>query len=61
MVNLATKLINNGQGIVLDDFISGIIRIRDDGNGEYIETWNHPTVAAPTPTELIAINNIVIV
>lgn len=36
------------------DFADGDIILQDnsDGNGAYIKTWNHPTLAKPTDEEL---------
>lgn len=36
------------------DFSSlvGTIIIQDDGQGAYIKSWNHPTLAKPTDEEL---------
>jgi len=29
--------------------------LQNDGNGDYIHTWNHPTLAQPTQAQLDAI------
>jgi hypothetical protein len=35
------------------DFLPiGTIQIQDDGNGQYIAKWEHPTLARPTDEEL---------
>ena len=31
---------------------SALIRLRNDGDGDYIEEWNHPTLAQPTQEQL---------
>ena len=30
----------------------GTIILRNDGEGQYIQTWEHPTLAKPTDEEL---------
>jgi hypothetical protein len=39
-----------------NDFIT-IIRLQNDsdGNGDYIKSWNHPTLTQPTQAQLDAI------
>ena len=34
------------------DPIRGTILLQDDGQGAYIKSWNHPTLARPTDEEL---------
>jgi hypothetical protein len=34
------------------DFFQGTILLQNDGNGDYIAAWNHPTLPRPTPTQL---------
>jgi len=34
------------------DFAMGAIRLQNDGNGDYIAKWEHPTLAKPTDEEL---------
>jgi hypothetical protein len=34
------------------DFASGVITLQNDGNGDYIKEWNHPTLARPTDEQL---------
>lgn len=40
--------------LTLDDFHPnrGTILLQDDGQGAYIATWNHPTLAKPTEEQL---------
>ena len=39
-----------------DDFIDTIRLQNDsDGNGDYIKSWNHPTLTQPTQAQLDAI------
>ena len=33
------------------DFLNDV-KLQDDGNGAYIESWNHPTETQPTAEEL---------
>ena len=45
--------------LVIEDFIptKGTILLQDDsdGNGDYIKSWNHPTLTQPTQSQLDAI------
>lgn len=34
------------------DFASGVITLQNDGEGDYIAKWEHPTLAKPTDEEL---------
>jgi len=34
------------------DFASGVITLQNDGKGDYIAKWEHPTLARPTDEEL---------
>lgn len=34
------------------DFIKGTITLQNDGAGDYIAKWEHPTLARPTDEEL---------
>jgi hypothetical protein len=38
------------------NFIFGDIRLQNDsdGNGDYIKSWNHPTLTRPTEAQLEA-------
>jgi hypothetical protein len=40
-----------------DDFDPdfGTIHLRNDGNGDYIAKWEHPTLAQPTQAQLDAV------
>ena len=43
--------------LTLDDFSpfgSGTILLQNDGNGDYIKSWNHPTLTQPTQAQLDA-------
>ena len=38
-----------------EDFLDTIILQNDsDGNGDYIKSWNHPTLTQPTQSQLDA-------
>jgi hypothetical protein len=34
------------------DFASGVIILQNDGEGDYIAKWDHPTLPRPTDEEL---------
>jgi len=34
------------------DFSNGLIILQNDGNGDYIAKWEHPTLARPTAEQL---------
>ena len=34
------------------DFASGVITLQNDGKGDYIAKWNHPTLPRPTEAQL---------
>ena len=34
------------------DLIKGTIMLQNDGDGDYIAKWEHPTLARPTDEEL---------
>jgi hypothetical protein len=34
------------------DFSSGVIILQNDGKGDYIAKWEHPTLARPTEEQL---------
>ena len=37
------------------DFAFGDIRLQNDGDGDYIAKWEHPTLAQPTQEQLDAV------
>ena len=53
-MSLARKILELKPNLTTDDFQpeTGTISLRDDGNGAYIESWNHPTETQPTAEEL---------
>ena len=44
--------------LTFDDFTT-VIRLQNDsdGNGDYIKSWNHPTLTRPTQSQLDAITD----
>jgi hypothetical protein len=42
--------------LTTDDFhhINGTIHLQNDGNGDYIAKWEHPTLTRPTEAQLEA-------
>lgn len=54
-MNLYEKIITIYPELINYDFVSGDIRLRDDGNGAYIKSWTHPTLSQPTQQQLDAI------
>jgi len=40
--------------LMADDFADSVIVV-NDGNGDYIAVWNHPTLAQPTQEQLDAV------
>jgi len=36
------------------DIDEGTILLQNDGNGDYIKSWNHPTLTQPTQAQLDA-------
>jgi hypothetical protein len=55
-MNLDEKIKQIYSTVTDTDFTDTIILV-DDGNGPYIHTWNHPTLAKPTQEQLDAIGD----
>jgi hypothetical protein len=55
IIAIYPELIENNK---IDFFSDGTIVLQNDsdGNGDYIKTWNHPTLMQPTQEQLIATN-----
>ena len=55
-MSLYDKIIALYPELTIQDFnpISGTITLQNDsdGKGDYIKTWNHPTLAKPTDEQL---------
>jgi len=54
---LYEKIISIYSELTQEDFRdtpvqSALIRLRNDGDGDYIEEWNHPTLTQPTQEQL---------
>jgi len=55
-MTLVQKIISIYSSLTSDDFFETIIVQNDsDGNGDYIKSWNHPTLTQPTQAQLDAI------
>ena len=46
------KIINLYPELANFDFASGVIILQNDGTGNYIAKWEHPTLARPTAEQL---------
>jgi hypothetical protein len=44
------------QLVEIDFRPTGTIQLQNDGDGDYIAKWEHPTLAKPTEAQLQAIN-----
>ena len=56
-MTLVEKIKSIYPQLTLDDFSpfgSGTIILQNDGNGDYIKSWNHPTLTRPTEAQLEA-------
>ena len=53
-MDLKNKIIAIYSSLTDEDFSihGGTIILRNDGQGQYIQTWEHPTLAKPTDEEL---------
>ena len=55
-MTLVQKIKSIYSSLTSDDFFETIIVQNDsDGNGDYIKSWNHPTLTQPTQVQLDAI------
>lgn len=57
-MRLYEKILTLRPSLTLDDFdIHGTITLQNDsdGKGDYIKSWDHPTLSKPTDEELGAI------
>lgn len=56
MMSLYDKIMTLYPSLTADDFgpFNGTIRLRNDsdGRGDYIESWDHPTLPRPTDEQL---------
>ena len=53
-MTLYEKILSVYPALTHDDFngVSGTIRLQNDGQGDYIKAWNHPSLAEPTQAQL---------
>ena len=58
-MNLYEKIITIYPSLTVNDFMgrNATITLQNDsdGNGDYIKSWNHPTLTRPTQAQLDAI------
>ena len=53
-MTLCEKIKSIYPSLTNEDFhaINGVIQLQNDGAGDYIKAWNHPTLPRPTDEEL---------
>ena len=51
IINLADRIKTIYPELTWQDFVSNI-KLRNDGGGDYIEEWNHPTLSRPTDDQI---------
>jgi hypothetical protein len=60
-MNIVEKIMALYPSLTQQDFspINGTITLQNnsDGKGDYIRSWNHPTLTQPTPEQLAAITS----
>jgi hypothetical protein len=49
---LYDKILSKYPELATFDFASGVITLQNDGKGDYIAKWEHPTLPRPTDEEL---------
>ena len=56
-MTLYEKVLSVYPALTNDDFEpdNGTILLKNDGNGDYIAKWEHPTLAQPTQEQLDAV------
>lgn len=56
-MTLIQKIITIYPQLANYDFVSGAIRLQNDGDGkgDYIAAWAHPTLTQPTAAQLAAL------
>ena len=57
-MSLYEKLLAIYPSLTQKDFnpFTGTIMLQNDGNGDYIKEWKHPTLSKPTEEQLAAIS-----
>ena len=56
-MTLYNKIISLYPELETFDFASNVIQLQNDGQGDYIARWNHPTLAQPTQEDLDGISS----
>ena len=52
-MTLTEKILSLYTELTIEDFSPrGTIALQNDGNGDYIAAWNHPTLPRPTEEQL---------
>ena len=53
-MTLYEKIISLYPELRVEDFspFSGVIQLQNDGHGDYIKVWEHPTLPKPTEEQL---------
>lgn len=51
-MSLIEKILAMYPELATYDFLNGAITLQNDGDGDYIAKWEHPTLARPTDEEL---------
>jgi len=54
-MTLKDKIIKIYPELVNFPFYDGVITLQNEGNGDYIAEWTHPTLSKPTDEQLNAI------
>lgn len=56
-MSLYEKIIKIYPILTMADFAfgTGTIVLQNDGEGDYIKSWNHPTLAQPTEQQLASV------
>ena len=50
---LYEKIITLYPELTINDFgLNGTIKLQNDGEGDYIKSWEHPTLTKPTDEQL---------
>jgi hypothetical protein len=56
-MTLHDKIISLYPELATFDFASGIIILQNNGQGDYIAKWEHPTLTQPTKEQLNGISS----
>jgi hypothetical protein len=55
-MTLVEKIKTIYSELTVEDFAFGTITLQNDGQGDYIAKWEHPTLQRPTDEQLAEIN-----